>query len=752
MQSLMNDEEKPTSISLNEPIKALVVDDDENPKKEKSLIFGTASGKLIHHKQVWFTNKNVTLFAGNDSPVTSISWRKDIVAWADLTLVRLMNITTQTAICFVNPPSGVGTQNPFPCQFFWETDTDLFLAWADSARHVEVLAPASSISSSSQNPKPSSSKEENEASARVVMEYQLDCIACGISAFDADHLILFGYVPPDEATISAEENLPKHALSASNRPEVKIMKRSNGQFIACDTLPMQGQVFQGPWDYHFLSSYMCPSRGKYSKKWQISSNTASSSTNPTAGLEANKSGKYNISPVLILCSPSDLVIAKVRDVNDRIGIALQNGDLLLAANLAMSDRLSLRHYQYHDILALYIDDLLEQEQPTDLQQELNEERISFIAAECARLIGVDVMLWERWINTFIARKLISYLLPYIPTSNPKLSSTVYELLLEHFFKHESTTFLSLIELWGRIKPALFNHEVLIRRLESSPSLDPWSMEGLAQLYLWSKKYEKALNTYLDINYALVSESQDNASGVSRSRRTVTEESVQVHASEKTTAMTMASPQAHRSEERANFIHVFELIEKESLYEVVQHKILNLFRLSRELSVSMLTKHVDRFPVAAVVRQLRVDKRLLKYYLHYLFTKYEAYNNDRQYSEYHIMQVALYAEFAPKFEKPQIDIESLSPWGQQQSNQAYSSGTSSSSSQTSPRLADNFAELIGLKGKNHYEDSEFMSFLRASKFYPLDYALRECEKRKPPLYYEMVYILDLKGSRRDALVS
>jgi len=63
---------------------------------------GTASGQLIHHRQVWFTQKNIVLFSGAGSPVTKISWRGNIVAWADATQVRLMDITTQTAICYLN--------------------------------------------------------------------------------------------------------------------------------------------------------------------------------------------------------------------------------------------------------------------------------------------------------------------------------------------------------------------------------------------------------------------------------------------------------------------------------------------------------------------------------------------------------------------------------------------------------------------------------------------------------------------------
>ena len=47
-------------------------------------------------------------------------------------------------------------------------------------------------------------------------------------------------------------------------------------------------------------------------------------------------------------------------------------------------------------------------------------------------------------------------------------------------------------------------------------------------------------------------------------------------------------------------------------------------------------------------------------------------------------------------------------------------------------------------------SEFLLFLRSSHYAPLDLALRECEKRKPPLYLEMIYVLGKMGNTREAL--
>ena len=62
---------------------------------------GSESGQLIHYKQMWFSQKNILLFPGAGSPVSSIAWRGNIVAWADSNHVRLMDVSTQTGLCYL---------------------------------------------------------------------------------------------------------------------------------------------------------------------------------------------------------------------------------------------------------------------------------------------------------------------------------------------------------------------------------------------------------------------------------------------------------------------------------------------------------------------------------------------------------------------------------------------------------------------------------------------------------------------------
>ena len=67
---------------------------------------GTSSGAIVHRRKSGHKMKNMVLFEGANTPVHCISWRGAVVAWADSRHIRLLCVTNQTAICFINIPQG----------------------------------------------------------------------------------------------------------------------------------------------------------------------------------------------------------------------------------------------------------------------------------------------------------------------------------------------------------------------------------------------------------------------------------------------------------------------------------------------------------------------------------------------------------------------------------------------------------------------------------------------------------------------
>ena len=140
---------------------------------------------------------------------------------------------------------------------------------------------------------------------------------------------------------------------------------------------------------------------------------------------------------------------------------------------------------------------------------------------------------------------------------------------------------------------------------------------------------------------------------------------------------------------------------------------------------------------------------------------ERYNTQQEYAEYHIMQVSLYARFSPPFKRPEKmeKIEKVELINRENnisnSNSNSSSNSqfdesknnkdapSSSSSKTQSAPFSPFVP-IGSILRQKEPDSDFLTFLKTSIFVPLDFALKECERRKPPLYLEMIFVLGRLG--------
>lgn len=677
-----NYDTKENIIHFPEQIKAICLEDSSNNsnsnsgsnsnKKDRSFIVGCVSGKLIYYQSQWFAHKNIVLFKGSNTSVTAIAWKYNFVAWSDAQQVRIMDISTQSAICYISCPLGVDIDHPLPCTLFWETSSDLLIGWADTFRHVELKPSHSNIDMSSNH-----SNDSVEMVAKTVVTWQSDCIICGLSTFDRKHIVMLGYLPAGEAQMGCSDG--------ANKPEIQVINRGSGEVLFADILPIEGgSGFAGPWGQKLLSTYMFPEYCDNARKWNLfNTNTSTNSNGVTSAISTGLSNMIlndrllTLAPSIFVLAPQVLLIAHMRDVNDRISIALKQKDYLQACTLAYNDKLSLKHYQYHDIITLYINELLD------------NSKAEQAAAECQKFIGADAACWERWTYAFAKRNVLIHIIPYIPISQPRLCDNVYEVVVEFFLHSNSKALLDIIGRWGAVEPGLFDHEDILMRLEALGKLDVYYLEARAKLYIMSKQYEKALNCYLEINFDQSIDTDETSEASSR------------------------------------FQGVFELIERHGLFDIVKDKLLNLIKLSKELSATLLIRNIDKLPVSFVTKRLQVDKPLLHWYLHTLFTCIpEQYNTQEEYRDYHVMQVVLYAEFSPEFNKKSVlSSQQVVEW-------------------SSPDII--------IESKANHQESAFMTFLRTSNFAPVELALQECEKCSPPLYPEIVYLLAKMGNKKEAL--
>ena len=677
--------EKESAVHLSEPVKCVCVEDDSHSRRDRGFVVGTASGKLIYQRPVWFTQREwVTIFAGDNSSVSRITWRGDVIAWSDADQVRLLDAellrTLDAAqlrrldlfslpnICRLSSPPGVSRLNPYPCRMFWHSDSELFVGWADCFQHLKLAQTQDQVQTRGGGRE--SGQGRNSGQMRKVAagcsDWQVDVIICGLTSLDANHILILGYVPPDVDEGDTDED----------RPEVQIRKIT-GELLSCDSLPLRGNMRRGPWSYHLATSYSNNAHRRSMFRWSL------------ADYRTVRGGSRGFSPICFMSSGQDFIVIRVRDINDRVHSALEEGDVKTAVTLAFSDRTSLRQYQLHDLMTLYIEDLLDR------------DMAEIAAEECFELIGNDAILWERWILAFAARHQLAAIAPYIPIDTPRLPSTVYEVALETFLQSDTREFLLTLKKWANIEPHLFDHSLLLLRLESSHSLDRQCLEAEAELHMIARRYDKAIAAYLEME------------------------------GEMCRAATKHDESGVRDESRGQFMHIFDLIEREDLFDSVKDKLANMFRLSREHTEQFLLRNIEKLPIKTVVQQLRNDRQALCWYLHMIFVNCFNLYNTPEFEDLHILQISLYAENAERL-------------------RAKGKGSKLSSGMSLQHEIQNGFDLALESRRQAAEENEFLAFLKSSSFVPLPLALEECERRNPPLYMEMVYILARMDAKRDAL--
>lgn len=283
---------------------------------------GTETGQLIYRRHSWpaaatsYKDKDQKeLFPGCGSAVTSVTWRGSVVAWADSSHVRLMEVHSQTAICYLNCPPNIGVNNPFPCSLFWYTDMDLLIGWADSFRQLHLVQTGLPASSSS-------SPASVSLRARLTADWVTDSIICSVSSFDKDHALLLGYIPPSVDMYSdnfddqndgegVEEDDEEHQKACI---ELLCVQMKDGQILSADLLPLQtdvmgasrrgngsGTMFDdyAPENFRMLSSYACLPQRSHAAQWSYKT-------------PFQRGGYRNLPPKLFILSPSDLVTFKVK--------------------------------------------------------------------------------------------------------------------------------------------------------------------------------------------------------------------------------------------------------------------------------------------------------------------------------------------------------------------------------------------------------------------------------------------------------
>jgi hypothetical protein len=505
----------------------LALDPAYKRKREKSFCVGFADGRLLLTKRGGlFQRRNDTvLFQGTHSnnsnsnnntttaAIECIAWRASLVAWADASGIKLMDVDTLTRIAHIDRPTGarptlyptISALQPHLC---FETTKTLLVAWGDCLMTMQIKeVPPSSSSSSSSSTNNSNSEEKARRTVECTMAWELEGVACGVVPMDENHVAILALVTPedDDEVLAVEhdgdgdgdgddEEHARHPLNTNananlNDLEVQILSRKDGTIVYCDSLPLIRSstdsasnsteqnspatlhAIESAKQYRMLSTFALPRMDDASEleefntwtlnnpavaasgaiaefdmnalfssrsrdagdkpafvdahlKWSIQSilfddeedgvgddygndddDDADDDTNsvdsdnykfalrPIVDESILQSGPSPPPPLMMIASGSDMVLARMSDLDDAVGHALSQVKPAMALSRGLRHRRQLRRYPLSELVDNYLQAVLKVAPP---QRPLSLRRMDMAVQAMPVLLGGQMELWDKW--------------------------------------------------------------------------------------------------------------------------------------------------------------------------------------------------------------------------------------------------------------------------------------------------------------------------------------------------------------------
>ncbi|GAX10686.1 hypothetical protein FisN_14Lh199 [Fistulifera solaris] len=254
----------PYPSSFGKPT-CVAIDPAYRKRREKSVMVGFADGRLVLTRRGFVFQRRTDAviyqavqdkdFAG----IEAIAWRGPLVAWADSSGVRLLDVDVLQRIAHVDRPSGarsslypsVSRVHPSLC---FETENDLLVAWGDCLLSLNIRNTDGRSSASVGDGSVVAQRRRVECK----MAWELDCIACGVVPVDSRHVAVLGLVP---ASDDAEDEIESENR---NGVELQVISRMDGAVVFADMIPLvrdekqSHRQLESSMDFQLLSSFAVP--------------------------------------------------------------------------------------------------------------------------------------------------------------------------------------------------------------------------------------------------------------------------------------------------------------------------------------------------------------------------------------------------------------------------------------------------------------------------------------------------------------
>ncbi|CAL1533068.1 unnamed protein product [Lymnaea stagnalis] len=526
-------DESNQTVTFDRPIKAIALD---------PLYFKPSSGKqyvtgddklILNEKSTFFGRHKMTVLHQGEGPIRNIKWAGDYIAWANNSGVKVYDVVSKVKITKIDKDHDMRPDLCI-CQLVWRDEKTLLIGWGNKVKICVV-------------------KEQNKTDVKenvplkyveITAMFTTDFIICGIAPL-ATNVVVLSYEKNAENSEAGRVN--------AGRPHLLILDPHMNHYdeISNDALSIRG-----------FQEYRC---NDYHLEYLADDNQ------------------------FFIVSPKDIVVAKIRDQDDHITWLMEHEKFEEAMAAASEHSKELKTHSYFAIGRAYLDYLLE------------EEAYDEAGRLCVKILGKRKESWEEEIYKFakiqqlklsilLLIPIYTYLLAiatYIPRSDPRLSSTIYEMVLNEFLSTDHERFFQLIKEWPS---DLYDNDSIINAILGRLDREKHSellLNSLGQLYVHQKAFDKALGIYLRLKHK----------------------------------------------------DVFTLIHNHNLYDNISDKIIQLMDLDQERAVKMLLDNSETISVEKVLQQLNKSQSYLHVYLDQLVQK------DLQGTQkYHGQLVKLYAEY------------------------------------------------------------------------------------------------------------
>lgn len=248
-------------------------------RREKSVLVGFSNGRLVLTKRgTFFQRRNDTVLyqAGNHSKdasdryrgIETVAWRGSLVAWADSTGIKLLDMEQLTRIAHIDRPAGARpslypTVRDLHPTLFFETSNHLLVGWGDCLMQMQIdehVEPTGTSGSGEGSTAPTEVKKRR--TVQCTMAWELDCVACDAVPLDSNHIAVLGFVPLLEEDSNGGVQSIGSSTDIKNDVELQIVSRGDGSVSHCDALPLLRSPSQSGPDsalpYRLLSTFALP--------------------------------------------------------------------------------------------------------------------------------------------------------------------------------------------------------------------------------------------------------------------------------------------------------------------------------------------------------------------------------------------------------------------------------------------------------------------------------------------------------------